>query len=469
VNRPLEIASRACASPAIRPAAPRTRRLRLIAVVFTLSAAGLLVTGPAAEAQLQPQPCAPFKPCTPVVGPWVTAPPELDEIWEVDCPQATPNAVGADATFQGAIYPIALVTGGESPAPGFKELTFSVFPVNASITFQPSAGCAPARATLASFRQAAPDERTYRTRVRQRPIQPGGAVRLRLGCRPGERLVDSGSAVGFFTKRAPSPRVARSLEHRHLRTRTFARTFVRAPATVGDDERVEVRLTTFCSPARQGAAEDARSAQSFACAQWTPCTAVTGPWVTTPSDGDGTYYLECPAGTVGVGSDAAFPGEVEPVGIGSEAACSPGGSAASTSACWRPRRASPTSPSSAARRRARPCSPPGWRRPPPRGRGGSTGRGGCGRASRCECASGARPGGVWCIRGRASPSSPSDRRRAGSSGRCGIGIAAAVRCRGPSSPHRGAWERRAGDGAGDGGLLGSIGETARPVPWRRWV
>jgi hypothetical protein len=315
VNRPLEIASRACASPAIRPAAPRTRRLRLIAVVFTLSAAGLLVTGPAAEAQLQPQPCAPFKPCTPVVGPWVTAPPELDEIWEVDCPQATPNAVGADATFQGAIYPIALVTGGESPAPGFKELTFSVFPVNASITFQPSAGCAPARATLASFRQAAPDERTYRTRVRQRPIQPGGAVRLRLGCRPGERRVDSGSAVGFFTKRAPSPRVARSLEHRHLRTRTFARTFVRAPATVGDDERVEVRLTTFCSPARQGAAEDARSAQSFACAQWTPCTAVTGPWVTTPSDGDDTYYLECPAGTVGVGSDAAFPGEVEPVGI----------------------------------------------------------------------------------------------------------------------------------------------------------
>jgi hypothetical protein len=280
-----------------------------------VSVTGLLITGGAAEAQLQPHPCAPFNPCTPVIGPWVTAPPELDEIWEVDCPQTTPNAVGADATFHGAIYPIALVTGGDSPAPGFSQLTFSVFPFNVSVTFQPSAGCAPAGATLASFRQAVTGKRPYRTRVRQRRIRPGGAVRLRLGCAQGERLVHSGSAVGFFTKRPPSPRVVRSLVHRHLRTRTVARTFVRAPATVGDNERVEVRLTTFCSPARGGAVEDAQSVQGFACLMWTPCKAVTGPWVTTPEDGEDVYYVECPAGTVGVGSDASFPGPVEPVGI----------------------------------------------------------------------------------------------------------------------------------------------------------
>jgi hypothetical protein len=290
-------------------------RLRPFALVFALSVVVLFVTGPAAEAQRQPDPCAPFKPCTPVIGPWVTAPPEIDEIWNVICPQASPYAVGADATFPDVIYPVALVTGGEAPAPGSSELTFSVFPFNVRITFRPSAGCAPAGATLASFRQAAAAQTSYRTRVRQAPLQPGGAVRLRLGCRPGERLVHSGSGVGFYTERPPSPTIVRSLEHRHLRTRMVARTFVGAPSTVGDDERVEVRLTTFCSPAREGAADGAQTAQSDACEQWAPCTAATGPWVTTPSDGDATYFVGCRPGTVAVGSDAAFPGAIDPVGI----------------------------------------------------------------------------------------------------------------------------------------------------------
>jgi hypothetical protein len=87
----------------------------------------------------------------------------------------------------------------------------------------------------------------YRTHVRTTRIRPGGVTRLRLGCARGERLVHSGYGVAFFTRRPPSPRVIKALEHHHRRTRSVSRTFVAAPPDVGDDERVELQVTAICA------------------------------------------------------------------------------------------------------------------------------------------------------------------------------------------------------------------------------
>jgi hypothetical protein len=73
--------------------------------------AGVLVLASSAAAQVPAQPCEAFTPCTQVGGPWVTTPSDGGNIYNVDCPQGT-LAVGADAEFRGAIYPVYVVVGG---------------------------------------------------------------------------------------------------------------------------------------------------------------------------------------------------------------------------------------------------------------------------------------------------------------------------------------------------------------------
>ncbi len=75
-----------------------------------------------------------------------------------------------------------------------------------------------------------------------------------------------------------------------------------------------MRLTAFCAPALSRGAGGAQ-ATTGACEQWTPCTTVTGPWVTSPKYGDDTYLISCTGTARAVGSDANFPGAIAPVGI----------------------------------------------------------------------------------------------------------------------------------------------------------
>jgi hypothetical protein len=108
-------------------------------------------------------------------------------------------------------------------------------------------GCSPSNATVAPARLV-PGAATRMLRyVRTRRVRAGEAVRVRLGCRRGTRLVYSGSGVAFFTERPPSRRIVRSLRHRHRRSGSVSRTFVAAPRSVGDDERVEVQVSALCS------------------------------------------------------------------------------------------------------------------------------------------------------------------------------------------------------------------------------
>jgi hypothetical protein len=136
--------------------------------------------------------------------------------------------------------------------PGLSDqLVFGVFPDQHWMIFKPGVGCLPKGATAgdAALRQPPPGG-ALRWYVRKTRIRPGADVRLRLGCARGERLVRSGSGVGFYTRRPPSDRVVEALEHHHRRSGRITRTSVTGPRGVGDDERVELRISALCDRTR---------------------------------------------------------------------------------------------------------------------------------------------------------------------------------------------------------------------------
>jgi hypothetical protein len=285
----------------------------LAALCLALVAGALLLAGPASAQGVSPHPCQAFTPCTPVVGPWVTAPSDRDLVYDLDCPNSG-LAVSSDAVFPGDVYPVGVLTGGVSGYDG-AGLTFGVFPIPNSVTYKPAVGCSSVGAKLRTVRKRAGNTSRYRTLVRTVRVRPRVAERVRLGCGAGERLIRSGSAVAFFTRRPPSRSLIKSLVHRHHRIGSAAEAVVVAPRGVGDNERVELQLTALCAPARQRKGAVLGSTPVQPCLAFAPCTPVTGPWVTGPSDGDSEYELDCPAGLQAVDSDAAFPYAMYPVGV----------------------------------------------------------------------------------------------------------------------------------------------------------
>ena len=289
------------------------RPIRLTSIPLALFGATLVFASGAVAQTPTPQPCQAFNPCTPVIGPWATAPSDRNQLFQVQCPTGR-TAVSGDAAFPGAIYPVGIVTAG-GLGPGGDSLEFAAFPDPVGVTFRPAVGCAPPGAKLAQFGRAAAIRRRFRARVRTARVRPGAEVRVRLACARGTRLVQSGSAVGFYTRRPPPARVVKALEHRHRRHGRATRTVVVAPAGVGDDERVEVQVTAICAPAGDRSAARLQGRATEPCQTVEPCIAVDGPWVTAPSNGLSIYTLSCPAGRFAVGSDAGFRGVIYPVAI----------------------------------------------------------------------------------------------------------------------------------------------------------
>jgi hypothetical protein len=205
--------------------------------------------------------CMYFSDCTSTTGPWVTAPGGRG-IYNVVCPSNSGQdtfAVGYGAVFSPSSpvkYPVATLT----PGAGEPGLWFGILvpPQEQNVppvTYQPSIGCAPDGACFfcvapAGFMRPAGSPSPYRTRVRTRRIRPGAAVGVRLRCARGWRLGQSGSAIAFFTRRPPSPAIVKALRHRHRRSGSLTRTVAAAPPGVGDDERVELQVTVFCSRRR---------------------------------------------------------------------------------------------------------------------------------------------------------------------------------------------------------------------------
>jgi hypothetical protein len=283
------------------------RAVSLAVVALVLVVAALVLARPAAAQILPPHPCQVFSSCTTVPGPWVSNAYGNGNTWTVQCTDGFQLAVGSDIVFKDAVQPAGIDVGG-GVGPGGGALTFELFvPLSYpnSINWQPAIGCAPPGSSFSPLGSAAGLRRPVRRLVRSVPVRPGAAVRLKLSCARGERLVRSGSGVGFFTRRPPSGRALRAIEHRHRRSGRVARTLVTAPAGIGDNERVEVQTTVVCARARARAAQVPYDAPR-PCAVFTSCTAVLGPWVTVPASGQDEWDLTCPAGRYAEGADAVF-------------------------------------------------------------------------------------------------------------------------------------------------------------------
>lgn len=190
-------------------------------------------------------------------GPWSTPDPGSGELTIVNCPSGM-VAVGADAEFpaNAGIVPVLVQVGGFGAGLGYAAATFALPGYTQTVTFQPWVGCSPlGQVTLQptgpvpqQFRgRGAGTPAPYRAHVRARRVRPGRHVAMAVGCGRGERVMRSGSAVQFFTRRAPSLRVVKSLTYRTRRTGSVVRADITAPARVGDNERVEVQVTTICA------------------------------------------------------------------------------------------------------------------------------------------------------------------------------------------------------------------------------
>ncbi len=212
-------------------------------------------------------------------------------------------AVSSDVQYPVVPYPLGVAIGNYGGY-GASSLTFFGFWGLPAFTYKPSVGCAPPSVTLASVRKPAVALGGPRTLVRTVRIYPRAVHRVVLACSPGERVVSAGSAFVFLTHLPPSSRLIRRLRYHGRRVGSTYRVIVVAPAGVGANGRIELRVTVLCGRARTSAPTNLQATSSVACRDWTPCQQVVGPWVTFPANEGNTYDLSCPAGKEAVGADA---------------------------------------------------------------------------------------------------------------------------------------------------------------------
>jgi hypothetical protein len=254
----------------------------LVSVFVAVFAAALVFATPAAAQDLDP--CVGFTDCTETDDGWIASG-DGTSLYPIDCPPGT-FAVGSDVVLpRGRLVFAATVAG-----PPSGRFIFGLVPPTANISWKPAAGCLQRGAMVSPSAATAPP---YRVRVRTRRIRPGVERRVRLGCRPGERLAHSGSGVAFHTPDPPLAAIVRALEQRHRRSGSVTRTHVVGPPGVGDDERVELQVTVLCSRPRRRESRPAQSPSDLLCGYFSGCTTQTGPWVTA-SVLDNVYQLGCP-------------------------------------------------------------------------------------------------------------------------------------------------------------------------------
>ena len=313
------------------------RPVRLTSIPLALLAATLVLASAAVAQTPTPEPCQAFNPCTRVIGPWVTAPSDLNQLFQLTCPAGT-TAVSGDAAFPAAIYPVGIVTAG-GLGPGGSSLEFAAFPDPRAVTFKPagrlfaSRGEAGAVGAGGGQPEACPGARAYRPGPTRR--RGAGAARLPTRHAPGAlrvvgRVLYPSSAAGSSGEgaRASSPPRRTGDADRRRRARRG-----------GGRRAREVQVTAVCAPASDRAAARLQGRTPQPCQTVEPCTPVVGPWVTAPRNSDSIYTVSCPDGQFAVGSDAGFPGAISPVAIETGGGLVAGRSMNSSSVCSRSRSA----------------------------------------------------------------------------------------------------------------------------------
>jgi len=191
---------------------------RVLLVGALAAAAAVAFAGPAGATNE----CRGLQVCIRVAGPWVvvptarTVPRPLAE-FDLSCPEGAIVA-GLDAELsEQAVDVNWLAMLGAPVNPGVSTDRAALFYgryVGASAaapTFRPHLGCVPTqgggvRVPTSAARIYPPGHPTTR-RVKTVRIQPGRTTTVAQACRPGETLVDTTHAVGFYTAQPPAARL----------------------------------------------------------------------------------------------------------------------------------------------------------------------------------------------------------------------------------------------------------------------
>ena len=226
-------------------------------------------------------------------------------------PGQSTAAVGSDVVFRGRDCSRRASTSAAGLGPGSGGLVFGLFvPLSHQGLDQLAArdrllttGCAVlARRPRGGIPKARSQARSQRAGPPGRRRAPEGQLSR------GERLVQSGSGVGFFTRRPPSdrdPAGDRAPSPPQRSCRADARD--RASGRWRQRARRACRRR-FCAAARRaGARPRCRIETPRPCAAFTACTTVLGPWVTVPASGsDAVGRLAARRAAYAEGADAVF-------------------------------------------------------------------------------------------------------------------------------------------------------------------
>jgi hypothetical protein len=200
------------------------RRLVLFAAAAAIAA---LSASGAAGATRE---CNGFQTCVPVAGPWVLSPGPAESRWQLSCPKGF-IVGGLDAELTSRAIDLAFrATLGSPVNPGISTSTAAVFlgrlvsGRDPAASFRPHIGCIPTRGgggrVPTAFHKVFPPGRPTVLRASPLSVHAGATRRVTRACRPGERLVTSSDAIGFYTKQAPARTLARAV---HASRRTVGR------------------------------------------------------------------------------------------------------------------------------------------------------------------------------------------------------------------------------------------------------
>lgn len=192
------------------------RRLLLLAATATAALAAAGTAGATHE-------CNGFRVCVPVAGPWVLVPGPAETNWQLACPKHFVVG-GLDAELTSLALDLAFrATLGSPVNPGISTSTAAVFlgrlvaGRDPAASFRPHIGCIPTsggggQRVPTSVRRIYPPGRPTVLRASALAVRAGATRRVTRACRPGERLVTSTDAVGFYTKRPPTRNLARAVQ-----------------------------------------------------------------------------------------------------------------------------------------------------------------------------------------------------------------------------------------------------------------
>ena len=198
--------------------------------------------------------------CISVPGPWVAVPAApvrgtRTVYYQLTCPRGS-IVGGVDAVQRDRSLDVRFLgTMGSPINPGISTARSVLFVATHARTrrtsFRPFAGCIPTsggggRGTTFFAAVAPPRARPPVRRVRTVRVRPGGG-RAAVGCRQGERLVDSSHAVGFRSRRPPSARLMAGVAAAHRRLDDRVEVQARRGSAVPTSARVVVQVHAVCA------------------------------------------------------------------------------------------------------------------------------------------------------------------------------------------------------------------------------